>query len=170
MNTGITFPRPRTLLLLNTILIISFWIGIPDWIPEWIAIAVQSVRASVALMVVIIYGWSIVRIVRENDADPSHGLVIGIFLAFLADIVGSAYGMAWRWNGRPTDWPMMGFWQFPAYLTTIAAIHHIAVPNAINGKIPRRRIIWLGVAFGLACLIAGMVIGSQLARMGIVPA
>ena len=165
--TGIAFPRPRTIMAANVLALASYFVLMPDTAPLWLAVAVQSLRAAVALMVVIIYGWSVVQICRANEPEPSNGLVIGILLAFAADLYGSIVGLAWRWNGRPEYWTSLAFWFMPAVLTTIAGLHHIAVPDAINGRVPRRNIIWIGVAFGVAGLIAGMIIGSQFPRLGL---
>ena len=169
MKNSFKIPSPRMIVLANVLAAIAYWALVPAQLPEWAAIVAQSARMAMSFMVVVIFGWSIANLCWDDDRDPSDGLVIGIFLAFAADLYGSVQGLAWRWGGRPDEWTNTGFWLFATFLTTIAAMHHIAVPKAINGKVPTRNIIWLGAAIAIAILTAGVVLGSQLERARLLP-
>jgi len=168
MKKSFNLPSPRVIVALNLIAIATYWIVIPTSLPEWVAIVAQSARMALSFFVVVIFGWSIANLCWENERDPSDGLVIGIWLAFAADLYGSIQSLIWRHNNRPDEWTNMGFWQFATFLTAIAAMHHIAVPKAINGKVPTRSIIWMGAAIAISIMTAAIVIGSQLERADII--
>jgi hypothetical protein len=164
--SGVNFPKPRTLVALNVGLVAVYWIASPVLLaalPGAVAVLAQCVRAAVSLMVVIVYGVSLWHFLRERSGAGIHGLTLGIFLAFAADLFGGVYGLVWRWYGQPAEWANGAAWLFPSFLTVIAAIHHIAAPGVLDGRVPRRNIILIGIAFGLSGVVAGVVIGLQIA-------
>ena len=159
--SGIEFPRPRTLLLFTVWAMALFIIFVPDTPPLWLAIFLQSFRASVTFVVVIIYGWAVWRLLIANQPEPANGLVIGIFLAFGSDLYSSVQSLIWRGYGQPKDWTMQMFWQIPFLLAAIAAMHYVVLPSSISGKIPRRNLLWLAVGGVMSIMLTLVIIWSQ---------
>jgi hypothetical protein len=159
---NLVIPKPRVLILAVLVVFTAYWLLMPHDVPDYVAVSAQIARATVALMVSVVYGYSILQMWRQQPGTEAHALVIGIWIAFTADFVGAAIGVAWRYEGRPPDWASMNFWLFPSFMTTLAAMLHVAVPGAIDGKIPRRNIIWIGLSFAVAGLVAGLAIASAL--------
>lgn len=160
--SGFRLPTPRALILTDLVLFAMFWVAMPVQVPESVAVLIQAARGALSAIVVISYGWSVWKIRGERIPDASHGLIIGIFLAFSADLLGSILGIAWRISGRPTEWTGAQFWMFSSYVTALAAIHHIAVPGAIDGKVPKRNVVLVGIALVISGLVAGVIIGMQI--------
>ena len=155
-------PAPRWIIAGNVIALVAFFAIMPQTIPDWMAVLIQVSRMIMSSLVVVLYGWAIIQFAHDKEPSPSHALVIGIFLAFLADVIGSALSIAWRVQGRPIEWTMMNFFILSSFVTSIAAIHHIAVPGAIDGRIPSRNIWAIVTALVVAAAVAGIIIGTQL--------
>ena len=158
-------PAPRYIIAANVVLIILFFVVMPPTIPDWMAVLVQVSRTVMSALVVILYGFSIWQFSGAREPAPSHALVIGIFLAFLADVIGSILSILWRIHGRPPEWTLLNIFILSSFITSVAAIHHIAVPGAIEGKIPGRNVWAIVVAIAVAAAVAGVIVGTQLQRI-----
>lgn len=156
--TRFNLPRPLMLVWLTLTLMMIYWVAVPPFIPDWIAIIIQCSRMTLSLLVMLTYGRAVYDVIHEREPTEAHGLILGIFLAFTADFYGSALGIAWRWAGKPEYWIYSFVWTYSSYVTSIAAIFHLAVPGAINGKIPRKNVARLVIALAIAGGIAALVL------------
>jgi hypothetical protein len=143
---------------LNAIAIVAFIVFTPEIISEENAVVVQALRTAASVTVVVAYGISIWDERYARITTSMHVFVIGIFLAFLGDAIGGGISIIWRLVGRPPDWSLHSFWILGAFLTALAALHHITAPGIVEGHIPKKNAWLIGLAAGGATLIAGLVI------------
>jgi uncharacterized membrane protein len=160
--TTLFLPPVRVILIIDLALMLLFCVAMPFVAPDWSGVLVQAARGAMSAMVTIAYGASVWEFRKEQLSTSKHMLVIGIFLAFGADFIGSVLSVVWRYYGKPEDWINYSFWLLPSFMTSIAAMHHIAAPGAINGQIPKRNFMYLSIGFGISGLVAGVFLGMRI--------
>jgi hypothetical protein len=157
----IRWPNSRVILAAFAVLVLGYVAVMPPYLPAWMVETIQSLRAGVALVIVIAYGAGLVAMLRRCIPEATDSLVIGIWATWLADLYGAIQSLAWRYAGRPDDWLTAWWWMMPAFLTFWGGLNHIAVPGALDGRVPRRNMVLLGTALALGGLLAGILIGSR---------
>lgn len=161
--TRFSFPLPRTLVLGNAALIGALALLLPAVVPDWEAILAQSSRAAFSLMVAFVYGeglFDLCRKQRKNDVpNPAHLVVMAIFLWAAAEFFMAAQAMLWRWEGKPEEWTVSGWWIIAPIVTAIASIHLVISPGSVDGRVPKRAMIATGAGLGLTFMVFGFVLG-----------
>jgi len=145
-------------------LIVAFWIA-AYFVPSYILIQIMNyIVIAVAVAVIISFMPSVlVALKRGYPIDRVAQLTIGITLAWVA----STMIRLWSAGGRilELEWmrnsPVIAFCLF---LSACAGILHLTAPGAIDGHIPSKNWVIVGVAVGAGCLIAGILIGMNLER------
>jgi hypothetical protein len=160
MTTPFKVPLMSTLIGVNLILIAAFWIIMPSSLSDWQAIIIQSARAVLALLVVVVYAMTISEELGA-PRKPHDTLTMGIFLIFFAEFFAAILSIYWRWSGKPIEIVHSQLWAFAPYLTAIAAIHHIITPGSVENRIPKRNFYLAIGAISLAGLVAGFIIGIR---------
>jgi hypothetical protein len=106
-------------------------------------------QLSVGMMMAVSYGPEVWKILRGQR--PAHGdlLILGVFLTGVGFVLQGVWFLLWRLGGKP-NW-MLDATGFAAIvlLLVIAAVLHVLSPGAIGAKVPRRNLLWLGVAVGI---------------------
>jgi hypothetical protein len=95
---------------------------------------------------------------RPNNREQ---LILGICVGAAAYVMLGAWSLLWRLSGQPA-------WMFnsdinAAIITAsiLAGVLHVTAPGAIDGTVPKRNWIYLGVAIGGAVLISGITLSLQ---------
>lgn len=143
------------------LLIAAYWVA-AFFVPSTYLIQVLNyVLISVAVAVSIAYLPDVYQAIRMDRVDRVAQLSLGIALSWTAVIINRS------WVGliriADADWmrasPMIGFYVF---LSILAGVLHITAPGAIDGQIPKRNRITLGLAVAAGILAALLVIGLGL--------
>ena len=145
-------------------LIALFWV-VAYFTPAYILIQIMNyVFIAVAVAVIVSFMPSVlVALKRGYPIDRVAQLTIGIPLAWLA----STMIRLWSAGSRilELEWmrnsPVIAFCLF---LSACAGVLHLTAPGAIDGHIPHKNWVIVGVAVGAGCLIAGILIGMNLER------
>lgn len=145
-------------------LIALFWLA-AYFIPAYILIQIMNyVVIAVAVAVIIAFMPSVmVALKRGYPIDRVAQLTIGITLAWTA----STMIRMWSAGSRilELEWmrnsPVVAFCLF---LSACAGVLHLTAPGAIDGHIPSKNWVIVGIAVGCGCLIAGIFIGMNLEK------
>lgn len=112
---------------------------------------------GVAGAVTIAYAPVAWRALAAERIDQVQQLTLGICLTWIAAIMMRLWAVAWRATGSP-DWMLnskvVGFFVYAAIL---GGVLHLTAPGAVDGRVPRRNWVTLGVAIGAALTVSGAV-------------
>ena len=112
---------------------------------------------AVACGVVVAYLPLMREAVFEPRPASAQILTAGIWLAWLAVLENRLWSIAWRSLGQP-EWLLdTDFTTHFIALSMLAGLFHLAGPEAINGRVPSREWIRLGVIVGSGALLAFLV-------------
>lgn len=110
--------------------------------------------------VLYVYGPDAWRALFSRHPKRSDFLVIGIFVSFLSHFGQSFYSILYRL--APSTWLFNSeFLAVVVQLSIVAAMLHVTAPGAVDGTVPRRNRIALGIGVGLATLAVGGVLLSR---------
>lgn len=93
-------------------------------------------------------------------------LIAGIWISFLSHAGQSLYSVAYRL--APTPWLLNSEVVSPiVLLSVVASTLHVGYPGVVDGKIPRKNRIVLGICVGIAtcCVVALLVTRPDIAPM-----
>ncbi|WP_262027555.1 hypothetical protein [Microvirga sp. Mcv34] len=125
---------------------------------EWLAF-LRSLLLIVSLAVAIAYSRPVLFALAHHQYDRVIHLTLGITLGWIATLLSSLWGLIWRISGQPA-WMLNNdivgafFW-----LQFLAAVLHLTAPGAVDGKVPTRSWLLVGVTIagglGMAIYLAG---------------
>jgi len=132
---------------------------------------VNALTVAVAIGVLVAYAPAVRRSLMRNDLSGSHYLVLGIACTWAATSVRHVWNWAWRYMDKPDamiDNPIVAFLIWVMF--TGGALH-LTARDAIDGHIPSRNWVWLGVvvAVALACAMLVALLLEPGLRMEAVP-
>lgn len=154
-----TTPLIHSRVLQNAVILFAIF-GVIAWIVpnKQLMELLHSVRSAIALAVVIAYTPICLEAVRVERLDRVHQLSLGIWLAWFATFCMGIWSLIWRLSGRP---PAMSDSDINALfltMSTLAATLHITAPGAIDGIVPRKNWIALGLAFACGMFFASLIL------------
>jgi hypothetical protein len=122
---------------------------------------VSSLVIGLSAAVMILFGREAWAAFRERIPDRAYQLVMGIVVAWGAVLLNRAYHLWWRGNGQRIDLVNNDMVTFFSFVLSIAAILHLTVPGAIDGRIPKKQWAILSGAVGVGIALAAylMIIG-----------
>lgn len=122
----------------------------------------ESLRAfllAISVAVVVAYARPALQAVfAARRPDLVEQLTLGIALAWGTTVIQSGWYMMWRLAGQPPWMVNNDFNALLLYSLCLAACLHITAPGAVDGVIPRRNMIVLGVAVGIAALLVSFLV------------
>jgi hypothetical protein len=119
-------------------------------------IRVASIPLSVA--VVVAYGDGAFRALFARHPDKFAMLTLGIVVSWASTAISSTWSILWRLSGQPSWWVNSYPNSFGLYIALSAAVLHITAPGAVDGRIPKRLMIHLGLIAGLITALAITVV------------
>ncbi|GGF56863.1 hypothetical protein GCM10007301_15700 [Azorhizobium oxalatiphilum] len=119
----------------------------------------HAMRLVVSVVLIITFARALPLIVRE-PRDQGSQLIIGILFAWSAEVMISAWGLAWRISDQSwmLDSPVLGAL---LALKIMGGTFHVTSPRALDGRVPRRSWLLLVAGALIAALMAGIVIGAR---------
>lgn len=132
------------------------------WIPNGPLMEIShSIRLAISLAVVVAYTPICLQAVKLRRIDRVHQLSLGIWMGWFSAFLMGVWSLAWRMSGKPAWMTESDLNAFFLAMSTMGATLHITAPGAIDGIIPRKNWIMLGIAFAAGALFATLVIGFQ---------
>jgi hypothetical protein len=122
-------------------------------------VRVASIPLSVA--VVVAYGDGGIRALFARNPDKFQMLTLGIVVSWGSVALSASWSVLWRLAGQPAWWVNSYANSFGLYLGLAAALLHITAPGAVDGRIPRKLMIRLGV---IAAIVVSLACAVVLAR------
>ncbi|HEV7255743.1 MAG TPA: hypothetical protein VGN97_21915 [Mesorhizobium sp.] len=131
-----------------TLLVALFWL-VAAFVPPITMIQLMNFLVlAVAIAVTVSYAPGVWRAVREDRTDRLAQLGLGITLAWVSIVLNRGWNAVMRFTH--SEWMETHiFIAFCIYLSILAATLHITAPGALDGRIPRRNLVMLGVAVGI---------------------
>lgn len=115
----------------------------------------NSLAISIAVAVVVTFApvWISTLLKRSSEVDGTEWLSLGVGSTWTAEIVQRMWSITWRGLDQP-HW-MTATWitPFALVLTIAGGVMHVTSPGSMNGIVPRRNWIVLGVSTGAAVFL-----------------
>jgi hypothetical protein len=152
-----TYPMLKGSVAVLLFFYVSTQISNPGPIVEMVRVA--SIPLSVA--VIVAYGDGALRALFARHPDKFAMLTLGIVVSWGSTAMSSTWSVLWRLSGQPAWWVNSYPNSFGLYIALSAAVLHITAPGAVDGRIPRRLMIHLGVIAGLVVALACAVVTAR---------
>lgn len=145
-----------TIMLVGTVFILNFFVPNADLI-----LAERIFQASVAMMVVVVY-WPDARAAWRSDS-PERGdyLIVGVTIGWMATFCQAMFSVIFRLAGMPMWFTNIDANSLWILMSAISGILHIVAPGAVDGVVPRRNRIVLGIGMGVAVMCICVVLWSR---------
>lgn len=124
-------------------------------------IAIGVLQAAAATMVVYIYGKDAWRAVRKKNPARTDFLIVGIVLAWLSTDGMAILAVLFRLAGMPAWFVNSEVYAPVRLLSVVAAVLHVSAPGAVDGLVPRKNRMAMGVGLGGAVLLALALLWSR---------
>ena len=136
-----------TIVLVGTVFMLNFFVPNADLI-----LAERIFQASVAATVVVVY-WPDARAAWKSES-PERGdyLIVGVTLGWCATLCQAMFSVVFRLAGMPLWFTNIDANSLWILMSAISGILHIVAPGAVDGIVPRRNRIVLGVGMGIAVM------------------
>ncbi|MCJ2039858.1 hypothetical protein MKK55_13055 [Methylobacterium sp. J-059] len=123
-------------------------------------LAARVMAAGFYAVVLYVYGPDAWRALWKNDPISSDYLIVGIWLSFASHLGQTAYSIAYRL--APSDWFLNSeIVSFIIMGSVVGAALHICAPGSLDGQVPRRNRIALGIGVGIATLVVGLLLVTR---------
>lgn len=113
-----------------------------------------------ALGVVVAFAPMVIEALTSPVLRKGDILSLGIWLSWVSIIEQRTWSITWVLMGRPAWWVTTDFSTHFFALTLLASILHLAGPEAIEGRVPTRQWIRIGVMVGAGSLACGLLLWS----------
>ena len=124
-------------------------------------IAIGVLQASAASMVVYIYGRDAWIAVRSKSPKRTDFLIVGIVLAWISTDGQAILAVLFRLAGMPAWFVNSEIYAPIRLLSVVAAVLHVSAPGAVDGLVPRRNRIAMGIGLGGAVLLVLALLWSR---------
>lgn len=136
-----------------TILLGGFWV-VTAFTPRMETIEfLRIVQISVGVVVVVSYAAHALRALLEPYPTRVQQLSMGIDIGFLSLVLGGIWFLLWRMADQPYWMPNSRLAAFFIWLSILAGVLHVTAPGAVNGQVPTRAKVLLGLAVGSGALV-----------------
>lgn len=120
----------------------------------------SAATLCVGLGVVVAYFPRTMQILREGVRNGGDILTLGIWIGWVGMIMARAHALAFQWMSKPAwmlEWNMR---TFPVSIILLAGVFHLAGPEAIQGRVPKREWLKIGaIVAGGALILVGAAWG-----------
>jgi hypothetical protein len=109
---------------------------------------------AMATGIVVAYAPVVRQALQRPLIEGGDILAIGIFIAWLGVAYARGVSILWRLADKPVDWLDSPIWGLHIALSTIGAMCHLVAPGAVEGRVPTRQ--WIRIGLWVAAGVAGM--------------
>jgi len=126
-----------------------YWIIAPHFPSSAVLEITNGVLSVVGIAVFVSYSPGIItRMAQTDKVDRVLQLSMGIALSWSVTSILRLWGLMWRKTGQP-EWMQTNYLTgYFAFLIICAGVLHITAPGAIDGVVPKRNWIIVGIALG----------------------
>ena len=136
-----------TIVLIGTVFMLNFFVPNADLI-----LAERVFQASVAMMVVVVY-WPDARAAWKSESpERDDYLIVGVTIGWVATFCQALFSVIFRLAGMPIWFTNIDANSLWILMSSMSGILHIVAPGAVDGVVPRRNRIVLGVGMGVAVM------------------
>lgn len=157
-------PRPeriRGTIYLSVLLLFAVYQVINAFVPNAdLILATRTLGAGFYATVLYVYGPDAWKALTAPHPKRSDFLIVGIWISFASQLGQSIYSILYRlapsqWflNSEVVSWIVLG--------SVVASILHVSAPGAVDGTVPRRNRIALGVGVGLATITVAFLLVTR---------
>lgn len=156
----------RSLLYLSVLFLFAGYQCINFFVPNAdMILAVRVLATGFYAGVLYVYGGDARQAFFSPTPKRSDFLVVGIWISFLSHFLQCLYSIIYRLS--PSEWLLYSEVVSPiVLLSVVAAVLHVSAPGAVDGIVPRRNKIALGVSVGFAAVV---VVGLLVSRPNLQP-
>lgn len=124
-------------------------------------VATRILAAAFYSVVVYAYAGDAWAAVRRPVPTKADFLIVGIWLSFLSHLMQTVYAAIYRLADAPQWLLNAEIVPVIVLISMLGAVCHVAATGSVNGEVPRRSRIALGVGVGAAVLIVGAVVATR---------
>jgi hypothetical protein len=145
-----------TIVLVGTVFMLNFFLPNADLI-----LAERIFQASVAMTVVVVY-WPDARAAWLSES-PERGdyLIVGVTLGWCATFCQAMFSVVFRLAGMPLWFTNIDANSLWILMSAISGLLHIVAPGAVDGVVPRRNRIVLGIGMGIGVMVVCIVLWTR---------
>lgn len=120
----------------------------------------------IAAAVTIAYVAGVVPAIMAKRPDALAYLTVGVVMSWLSVFLNRTWATGLR-NFPDAAW-MRTYWIIPAYIliAVLAGSFHLLAGGAIDGRVPRRNWVWLGLVVGGGFATTALIIGMGYGETG----
>lgn len=124
-------------------------------------VATRILAAGIYSVVVYAYAGDAWAGIRRPVPSKADYLIVGIWLSSVSHLAQTVYAALYRLADAP-EW-LLNAEIVPLIVLSsmLAAVLHVAATGAVDGEVPRRSRIALGLGVGMAVLIVGGVLATR---------
>lgn len=120
-------------------------------------LATRTLAAGFYATVLYVYGADAWKALTAPNPKRTDFLIVGIWISFASHMMQSLYSILYRLS--PSQWLLNSEIVSPIVLLgVVAAILHVSAPGAVDGTVPRRNRVALGVGVGAATVIVALLL------------
>lgn len=135
------------------ICMVVFW-GVAALVPQPTMMRILNICVlSISVAVVTTYMPVWIRTLCKERMDGPEALSLGIGCTWTGEIGQRLWSIVWRGLDQPYWMTQSTLLPLFLFLAVVGGIQHITAPGVINGVIPTRNWIALGVSMGVATLL-----------------
>jgi hypothetical protein len=157
--------RPETIrsrVVFSAIILVFAIIFLGIIVPEGdLIIATRIFQASTAASVVVVY-WPDARLAwKSNSPEVGDYLIVGITIGWCATLCQAMFSVIYRLAGGPLWFANADVNSLWILMSSISGWLHIMAPGAVDGKVPRRNRLGLGISIGASVAVTCLVLWSR---------
>lgn len=152
----------RQILWLTVLLLFTGYQIVNVFVPNAdMIVATRILAAAFYSVVVYAYAGDAWAAVRRPVPTKADFLIVGIWLSFLSHLAQTVYAAIYRLADAPQWLLNAEIVPLIVLFSMMAAVLHVAATGSIDGKVPRRSRIALGICVGAAVLVVGAVVATR---------
>lgn len=152
----------RQVLYLTALLLLIGYQTINAFVPNAdMIVATRILAAGFYSAVVFAYAGDAWEAVRAPKPQKSDFLIVGIWLSFLSHLMQTIYAIIYRLADAPLWLLNAEVVPFIVGASILAAMLHIVATGAIEGEVPRRSQVALGIGVGMAVILVGAILATR---------
>lgn len=124
-------------------------------------VATRIIAAAFYSVVVYAYAGDAWAAVRRPEPTKADFLIVGIWLSFLSHLLQTVYAAIYRLADAPQWLLNAEIVPLIVLFSMMAAVLHVAATGSIDGEVPRRSRIALGICVGAAVLMVGAIVATR---------
>lgn len=157
--------RPETIrsrVVFSAVMLVAVVLILGVVVPEGdLIIATRIFQASTAAAVVVVY-WPDARAAwKSNSPEVGDYLIVGITIGWVATLCQALFSVIYRLAGTPMWFANADVNSLWILMSSISGWLHIMAPGAVDGKVPQRNRLGLGISIGAAVGMTCLVLWSR---------